>query len=557
MDFSQIGLLFATASIFAILFFKLKQPLFLGYLFAGVFLSLTGLISDYSALQELGHIGISLLLFLLGLEMSLREIASVGKPALIVGLGQIIASFILGYLISVFLGFSPIASFYIGIALTFSSTIIAVRLISEKDDLTSLYGRISVGILLIQDLAAVLILLFLGSIGKGGDFLSDYVLTFVKGGLVLLAVWVLSKKTLPKLFEMAAKNSPELLFIVSISWALGFSAFLAKFTGFSLEIGGFLAGLSLSGLPEHMQIASKAKPLKDFFLTIFFLVLGSSLVVGGNIIGIIPVAVILAIFVIFIHIFLVMILMGGQGYKKRTSFLVATSVSQISEFSLIIAALGVTLGHLKITESILISLVGVITMSVSTFLITNVDSIFEKIKEKLGVFEKKTIKENAVSVGHKMRDHVILVGCDRTGRQLIRYFELRKLPYVVVDYNPKVFNELTAKNVPVVFGDFNDPEILDVAGIKSANIVISTTSNLSDNLTFLEFMRGFSSHPKTIFTSSNKLDAVALYEKGASYVIVPEMVAGEHIRHLLRHYGIRGDKLSAIGQNHFKKLVFI
>jgi Kef-type K+ transport system membrane component KefB len=558
MEFSQIAALFVTAAVFASLAKLLKQPLFIGYLFAGILLSWAGLIGNMQLLQEMGHIGVALLLFLLGLEMNLRDISSVGKSAVLTGLGQIVITFSLGYLLSLLMGFSFLPSFYMGLALTFSSTIIAVRLLSDKDDLTSLYGRISIAVLLIQDFFAVVILLFLGGEVSGGlSTPLGYLLTFLKGGLLVFLVWALSKRVLPLVFEKITGHSSELLFIVSISWALGVSAFVYGFLGFNLEIGGFLAGLALSGLPEHLQIANKTKPLRDFFLTVFFLVLGANLVVGGNIVGLIPKALVLSVFVILSHIFVVMAIMGFLGYKRRTSFLVGIMGSQVSEFSLITASVGLSMGHIDNMFLSLISMVGVITMVTSTYLIGSDEKIFERFKKYLRIFERKITKEYALLPEVKISDHVVVVGCDRTGRQIVKYLAKKNVPYLVVDYNPKVYKDLTAQNTPIVFGDINDTEISDIARIYESRLVVLTTSNLNDNLNFLESIKKLEKRPKTIFTSSSKSDGIKLYEKGADFVIVPEMVAGEHIKDLLRHYGTRGERLSDAGKRHFKRLIFV
>ncbi len=556
MDFSQLGFLFAAASIFGLISFKFKQPLFLGYLVAGLFLKSIGFIEDSSSLESLGHIGISLLLFLLGLEMNLRGISSVGRPAVIAGVGQIVFSFVLGYFVAVLFGFNNIQSTYIGIALTFSSTIIAVKLISEKDDLESLYGRLAIGILLVQDLVAVLILLFLGSLGSGETVdVTQYGLTFFKGGLVLLAVWYISKKALPNFFEKIAQNSSELLFIVSISWALGFSAFVAHYTGFTLEVGGFIAGLALSGLPEHLQIATKAKPLRDFFLTIYFLILGASLVISGGILSILLKAILLAVVVICSHSLIVLVLLGSEGFKKRTSFFVGTAISQMSEFSLIIASIGLTLGHLTVEITALITLTAIITMTVSTYIISNSDKIFEIFKNYLTYFERRVTAEHAVLPGENLKNHVILVGCDKTGRQLVKYFIKNNIKFLVIDFNPKVFDEMKALGRHVVFGDVNDAEVVELAQVSSSKMVVLTTSNLTDNLTFLECIRHLPNKPVTIFTSTSKNDAVMLYKKGASYVIVPDIVAGDYIKHIFKTFGINEKKgIIKAGKNQLKRL---
>ena len=268
MDFSQIVILLIAAAAFGIIAKFLKQPLIIGFLFAGFFLGLSGVISENQTLQSMGQVGITLLLFLLGLEMNLRELPTIGKVAIATGLGQIFFTTLVGLLISLLLGFPLLPAIYISVALTFSSTIIIVKLLSEKKDLNSLYGKIAVGFLLVQDFVAILILMFLAGVGKSDPTFFNYVFVLGKGVSLFILVWILSKKVLPLIFEKLVGGSSELTFIVSIAWALGFAAFVAGPIGFTREIGGLLAGISLSNLSEHLQVASKTRPLRDFFLTI-------------------------------------------------------------------------------------------------------------------------------------------------------------------------------------------------------------------------------------------------------------------------------------------------
>jgi Kef-type K+ transport system membrane component KefB len=560
MEFSQIAILIVAAGIFGVIARTLKQPLLIGYLFAGLALGIAGLVSDIALLESLGSVGVALLLFLLGLEMKLSELPAIGKTALLTGCGQIIFTSSIGFLISLLLGFGFLPSIYIAIAITFSSTIIMVKLLSEKKDLGSLYGRIAIGFLLVQDFVAVIILMFLS--GLGGDFsltkgnLITYLIVAARALFLFIFVWGLSKKLLPRLFDKVARQSHELLFIVSIAWALGMSAFVADGLGFSLEIGGFLAGIALSNLPEHLQIASKTKSLRDFFLTIFFLLLGTRLVMSGGILAILPSAIILSLFVLVGNPVIVMAIMGLLGYKKRTSFLAGLTVAQISEFSLILMSMGLVLGHVQDSHVAMIVLVGVITMTISTYVILGSDKVYKKIKGKLGIFERKRIKEAVFQKERKMNDHIVLVGCDRTGKVLCSFFLRRNISFVVVDFNPKVFKKLSADKIPVVFGDINEPEVFDAANVIRSRMVISTTSNLIDNLTMLEHMKSFHKKPITIFSASTKHDAISLYEKGVTYLIVPEMTAGEHIKHLLESYGYGNKRFVKLGQNHFNRLVY-
>jgi len=555
MEFTQIAALLVVAGIFGIAAKLLRQPLLVGYLFAGIALGIFGIVSDLEVFSVMGKIGVTLLLFLLGLEMNLSELPSIGKVAAVTGLGQILFTSTIGFLIALLLGFSPFASVYIAIALTFSSTIIIVKLLGEKKDLGSLYGKISVGFLLVQDFVAVLILMFLAGLGRGNLGAADYGVITVKALVLFLAVWFLSKKALPVFFERIVSGSTELLFIASIAWALGVASFVAGPLGFTLEIGGFLAGIALSNLPEHLQIASKTKPLRDFFLTIFFLLLGAQLIFNGGIIPILYPAIVFSIFVLVGNPIIVLAILGALGYRKRTSFMAGLTVAQISEFSLILMAMGNSLGHVGEREVAVVVSVGVATMTLSTYAILGADKLYSKIKDYLGIFERKVTKESAFTEEKKLTGHLVLVGCDRTGRSLVPFFVRKNIDFVVVDFNPKVYQRLTADKIPVVFGDINDTDIIEAANVDKASMIISTIYNYSDDITLLEHIRSLKPRPTTIFTAQTKYDAIKLYENGADYVVVPEIVAGDFIRHLFDIPGMGKNRLVKMGKKHFNRLL--
>lgn len=551
MDFSQLATLLGAAAAAGIVAKLLRQPLIIGFLFAGYILASLGVIKDGTDLEALSKIGVTLLLFLVGLEMNLSELPSIGKVALVTGLGQIIFTSTIGFLIANLLGFGLLPALYIAVALTFSSTIIIVKLLSLKNDLGSLYGRISVGFLLVQDLVAVLILMFLASLGKEGVG-PNYFYISLKGIALILATWFLSKKVLPLLFTRIIDQSTELVFIVGIAWALVVAAFVGGPLGFSLEIGGFLAGIALSNLPDHLQIAARTRPLRDFFLTLFFLFLGTNLLVE-NVGSVIIPALFFSAFVLIGNPLIILIIMGLLGYKKRTSFLASVTVAQISEFSLILMAMGLSLGHVGEKEVAIVVLVGVVTMTLSTYLILGADKIYLKLIRILSLFERKNSREEDFKSPSPRKNHIVLVGAHRTGMPLVSFLKKRNEEFNVIEFNPDIAANLANKEVPVVFGDISDEEVLAAANVSDAKLVVSTTSDIHDNLSLLSFVNSFNNRPYTILKASNYKDAITLYSKGASYVIVPEVVAGEHIRHILKDYGFN-KRLLSLGKAHAKRL---
>lgn len=553
MDFGQIALLLVVAALGGILAKVVRQPLIVGYVLGGLALSLFGIIGSPEEISALGKIGITLLLFLVGLEMNIRDLPQVGKVALIGGVLQIILTCLVGFLISSAWGLGILPSLYFALALTFSSTIIIVKLISEKGDLASLYGKISVGFLLVQDLVAVLTLMFLSGVGDGNISILSFVIIAAKASVLLTGVWYLSKKVLPFIFDKFV-GSGETLFVGSIAWALGIAAFVGGPLGFSFEIGGFLAGLALSNLPEHLGIASKTRPLRDFFLTIFFIALGAQLKVNDIGSLIVPGAI-FSLFVLVGKPLIVMSIMGILRYRKRTSFMTGITLAQVSEFSFILMGLGAGLGHVSPQHVSLIVIVGIVTMTASSYLISESNKVFSYLKRYLSVFERKVTHEEVLFEDRNFSDHVVLMGFDRMGRSLGPYFRKKKIFYLVVDYSPKIFARLSADRIPVILGDVEDEEILSLAKLDHARMVISTVSFFNDNLVILSYIRSLSRRPIVIMKANSKEEAVKLYEKGATYVIVPEVMAGEFLRHIFSSHGMGNERIVKMGKGHFKRLL--
>ncbi len=237
--------------------------------------------------------------------------------------------------------------------------------------------------------------------------------------------------------------------------------------------------------------------------------------------------------------------------------MVGLTVAQISEFSLIMLAMGSTLGHVSQSHVSLVVLVGIITMTGSTYLILASEKLYKFFMPYLSYFERRNPKEHAYVKEMAFNNHIVLIGCDRTGRSLVDYFKKHNLSFLVIDFNPKVYARLTADNVSVIFGDVNDHEILEAAHIESASTVISTVGNYPDNLALLLYIQSHYHRPMSIFTSSGKKEALRLYEAGATYVLVPEVIAGDYIKNLLKIHGHNKHKLEIAGKHHFDKILSI
>ncbi|NCN51091.1 MAG: sodium:proton exchanger, partial [Candidatus Pacebacteria bacterium] len=335
--FIELSLIITITTFVSFIMKRLKQPLVVGYILSGLLLGpmFLNLIQSTEIIEIFSKLGISILLFIVGIHLSPKIIKEVGSVSLITGVGQVLFTSIIGFALSIFLGLDTTAAMYVAIALTFSSTIIILKLLSDKGDVHSLYGKIAVGFLLVQDVIATIILIIVSSTASAQGTSIPLVLltTLLKGGFIVIVITLLEKVLLPKLLK-AASDSSELLFIFSLSWGLGFSA-LFYALGLSVEIGALISGVVLSSSAYAEEISSRLRPLRDFFIVMFFVLLGSSMTFSGGLTMLIPV-VVLSLFVLVGNPVIVLIIMNLLGFHKKTGFQAGLTVAQISEFSLIL-----------------------------------------------------------------------------------------------------------------------------------------------------------------------------------------------------------------------------
>lgn len=531
--FFQITVVIVLAASLSILFRFLKQPSILAFIITGIIVGPFGPLgfTDEEFLKSLASIGITLLLFMIGLELNYKELKHVGKNAFIAGIAQMFLTTIAGMGVGILLGFNAISSLYIGLAMAFSSTILIVKLLSDKRDLKSLYGKMTIGILVLQDIVAIFVLIILSTFSSSNgsfDFLS-IIIAGLKIFILFGSVYLLSQSLIPKLLNKIARSS-ESLFLFSLAWVFGIAALVASpFIGFSIEIGGLLAGIALSSTIESYQITTKIKPLRDFFLTIFFVTLGTEITLNNISSTLIP-TVILSVFVLVITPIIVMFILGALKYKKRTSFFAALSLAQISEFSLIIVFLGYKIGHLNQEVQSIITLVGVICFVISTYYIMYSNTIYRHFLPFLGFFERKTAK--AETDPEEIKNHIILVGANRMGEGILNALKKKRERVVVVDFDPEIVEKLKKENIDTFFGDISDPEIQEAVNIGKASLIISTVADPEDALILLKNIKSLRG-PKVIVAAFDKNDAKEFYKMGADYVIMPHVAGGNHLANLL------------------------
>ena len=549
--FIELSIIIGITVLIAGIMKLLKQPLIIGYILTGIIVSpyFLNIVRSTETITVFSQIGVALLLFIVGLSLSPRVIKEVGKVSLVTGIGQIIFTSLIGFFISRLLGFSVIVSAYIAIALTFSSTIIIMKLLSDKKDLEKLYGKISIGFLLIQDIFVIILLMIISSFSGRLDMTNLNLETILGGILLIGALILISIYILPILSKFFAK-SQEFLFLFSVGWGLCLAA-LFYYIGFSIEIGALIAGVTLSMSPYHYEISSKMRPLRDFFIILFFILLGSQMVFGNISQFIIP-AIIFSLFILIGNPLIVMILMGLLGYKKKTSFQAGLTVAQISEFSLILVALGVKVGHLTNEILSFVTIIGLITISGSTYFILYSDKIYQPLSRYLSLFERKKIRnEEQDKLGNY---DIILFGCNRVGYDFLKIFKKMRKKFLVIDYNPEIISELTKKKINCRYGDVDDSEFLDELNVNKVKMAVSTIPDFETNLLLIDKIRQSNKKTIIIVVSHNIDEADILYNKGATYVIMPHFLGGEYASIMISEHKLNLNKFLKERKKHIKYL---
>jgi Kef-type K+ transport system membrane component KefB len=528
--FLELGIILTMAAFLGLVLKSLKQPLILAYLISGLLIGVFGVfdIAGKESLELFSDLGVMLLLFLVGLEIDYKAVKKLGKTSLILGVAQMTLSAGGGFLFSYFLfGFDLISSIYIAIALSFSSTVIIVKLLSEKGDLNSLYGRLSIGLLLVQDMVVILILIGLNGLDAGSLQISS-LLEIVFGGIILFGLMILlGRFAFPYFFEKIS-HSQELLFLVSLAWLFFFSI-IAKASGFSIEIAGFLSGLALANSAHKYHIASKIKPLRDFFILIFFTTIGSMMVIS-SFEGIVIPIIFLSVFVLVTKPIIVMFVLKHLGYTKRTNFLTAATIPQISEFSLIFASVGLSMGHINREVFALIAGIGMITFIISTYSLLYGNKFYSRFSSKLDFFEKeKTIEEEESDTD--VSKPILLIGANRTGEGLMNYLDKDQL--LIVDFDPVIIDKLKEKGIKHLFSDATDPYFFDHIDLSATKLIISTSPNFNDNVDLIRRVKRIGDEIKIIVRAENKKEALQLYKEGVDYVLLPHFVSGQYLGSLI------------------------
>ena len=551
--FTELSLVVIITTVLAGIFKALKQPLIIAYIVAGLLLSPYGfdIVKTHDAIGTFSQLGIAFLLFMVGLNLNPKIIKEVGKISTITGLGQIFFTSTLSFGIAKAFGFSTIEGLYIACAMAFSSTIVIMKLLSDKKDLESVYGRISIGFLIVQDIVAMLILMFVSSTAGGTDLGNILLGLVVKGVILIGAVFLIGRYVLPVITRKIA-DQQELLLLFCIAWCFALATVFHLF-GFSIEIGALLAGISLASSSYRYEIASRIKPLRDFFILMFFVFLGTQMQFENFEQHLVPI-LIFSLFVLIGNPLIVMSLMGGMGYTKRVGFLSGLTVAQISEFSLILVALGVKLGHVDASILSFVTLVALVTIGGSTYFIMYGKKIYHLIGHYLSFFERKDIKKTDHGFKTDGDYEVLLLGFNHVGSTLAKTMTAMKKRFLVIDYDPELIQKLTEEKIDCRYGDVEDADIFDEIDLKKIKLAVSTIKDFEINLALMGRLREANEESIVMVVSEDIEDALRLYEEGASYVIMPHLLGGHHTSTIIESYGFDTEKLMTEKVRHLEEL---
>ncbi len=550
--FNEIALIIAIAVFVSLVMKTLRQPLLISHIITGVIVgpAVLNIIHSDEAIGVFGNIGTTLLLFIIGLGLNPKVIKEVGKTAAIAGSAQIIITSIVGYFVAQLVGLDKTASSIAGVALAFSSTIIFMKLISDKKEQNRLYAKLAIGVLLIQDIVATIALLVLSSsntpTGLGAN---ELMMLLIKLTFGLLTLWVIAAHILPRMKNVIA-SSQEFLFLFALGWGLGIASIFENL-GFSLEIGALLAGVGLATQSYTPEISSRLKPLRDFFVVVFFIALGSELVLN-DFLSILWPSLVLSVLVIVGNPIIVIMILGLLGYTRKISYKIGVGVAQISEFSLVFAILAERQGRIDSATLSIITLVGLITIAVSTYMITYDDKLYHLIVTRFPMFENKKVKFDQ----REASDYpIVLFGYRRGGEEFIASFKSINKKFVIVDYDPSVIDILESKGYHYLYGDATDPEMLDEVGIQGAQLVVSTIANFESNKLLITSVRAANPHASVICYSDNPSEALSLYEHGASYVILTHTIGSEKISSIIKKNGLKKTVFTKYREKHVASLV--
>lgn len=545
--FTELSVVLAVVVGVAFLVQILKQPLILGYILTGILVgpAVLNLVGSTEAFETFSQIGITLLLFIIGLGLNVNVIRTLGKVSLMAAMAILTSVGGVGALVLWWLGFSTMTAVIMGVALFFSSTIIILKVLSDKREVNRLHGQIAIGVILVDDIIATFAIVIVAALGQSGGLgAMDIAVMIAKAIGLGTALFIMGAYIMPRLSRLIAK-SQELLFLFTVAWGFGIASLFAL-AGFSHEVGALFAGVSLASLPYATEMSSRLKPLRDFFIVLFFVTLGETFVFDDIAQVVIPALALSTIVLVGKPLF-VMASLGMLGYTKLTSFKAGIHLSQISEFSIILVVFAHQVGVVDDKATSIVTLVALITIGISSYLMKYDDTLYKKMATFLTIFEKKNTKEKKQK--HELYT-AMLFGYHHGGHEFLKLFRELKQKYLVVDYDPEIIEHLETQGIRHAYGDATDTEFLDDIGAGQAKFVASSILDMHINKLLLAYLHRHNTDIVFVCHARTYEEALDLYEHGASYVILPRLLDTSHITGHIKRHGIEKETFDHFRQKH-------
>ena len=521
--FTETAAVLVVAVLFSVVCAFLRQPLIVAYIFTGVLVGPAGFgwVAEEDPLDLLAKMGIALLLFVVGLKLDPRLIRTLGKVVLAVTVVQTALVAALGAGLALGFGMDGVTAIYVGLGVSFSSTVVIVKLLSDSHEINALHGRIALGILIVQDLVVVLCMALLTAFDGegGGSFFMDLALLPLKGVFFLGAVAVVMHYWLPALLRRFAR-SRELLMLAATAWAV-FLAAVGHALGFSHEVGAFVAGVSLAGTPFNAAIGARLTALRDFMLLFFFVDLGAHVNLA-HVDEILLPALVFSVFALIFKPLLAGVLLMVAGYRPRTAGLTSLTLGQISEFSLILAAMGMTAGHLDDKAVSMLTLVALFTITASSYLIRFLHPVYEFLEPWMKPLETSApSREVSSNLDSVQRPELLLLGLGRFGKRMAIGFRQRGLAVMGVDFDPDILESVRRLGIPVHYGDVTDQDLLGTLPLDSALWVVSCIPDTGVNRRLAEDLKGRGYRGYMAMFAQHPEDEAALTAAGVDLVLQP------------------------------------
>jgi Kef-type K+ transport system membrane component KefB len=566
---SNIGLAFVIATLFAFIAKALKQPLILAYLLAGVVIGPEigfAWVKDQETIELISEIGLILLLFIIGLEIDLKKLLGAGRTLLITGISQFLICVAMGIGLAILMGFTPRSGnfdwLYLAVTLALSSTLIVVKLLYDKFELTTLPGRITLGVLVCQDIWAIVFLALQPNLHD--PRFETLLESFIKGAGLVFMTLAMSRYALPRFFSFVAKV-PELLLIAALAWCFLVSG-AADWLGLSKEMGALIAGVSMSTFPYNIDVIAKVINIRDFFVTLFFVALGMK--IPQPTLTIVTAAIGMSLFVLVSRLLAVFPVLYLLGNGLRASLISSINLAQMSEFSLVIASLGLTLKHISPELVGTLTFVFAITAVLSTYLIVYNHEIQRQLARLLEKIGFATGGDSAADVAEQEEaTSIVFLGCFREASSILHEMELQSKGVnghgvlgqtLVIDFNPLVLQELKRRGIKCLYGDVAHMDTLHHAHIYSAKIVACTISDAilrgTTNLRLLRQARRLCPNAQVIAAADNISAGIELYEQGADFVYIARLHSARHMAELIARAVQNENELKEYRDDEFRLL---